>query len=65
MFQRLWAGEEGVFCFLWLGDLGQATVLDVSVNLNWLTKECGSLQMHDFDSRAYNADSHTWSVTDG
>lgn len=58
MFQRLWAEEEGEFCFLWLGDLSQATVLDVSVNLNWLTKECGSLQIHKFDS-------HTRSATNG
>lgn len=68
MFQRLWAKqEEGVvvFCFLWLVDPGQATVLDISVNLNWLVKECGSLQIHNFDSHAYNDDSCTWSVTDG
>lgn len=66
-FQRLWAREEeeeGVFCFLWPGDLGQATVLDVSANLNWLTNECGSLKIHKFDSCACNTDSCTWSVTD-
>lgn len=38
MFWSLRAKEEGMFCFIWLRDLGQATVLDVSVNLNWITK---------------------------
>lgn len=64
MFQRLWAEEEGVFCFLWLGDLGQATALDVLVNLNWFMKECSTLQIYTFDSHAYNTDSGTWTVTE-
>lgn len=64
MFQRLWAEEEGVFCFLWLGDLGQATALDVSVNLKWFTKEYSTLQIHTFESHAYDTNSRTWIVTD-
>lgn len=50
--EAFWALEEeegGEFCFLWFGNLGQATVLDISLDLNWLTKECGSLQMQKFD----------------
>lgn len=67
MFQRLWTdeGEGGVlFLMAWhpgpshcSGRLGELK--------NWLTKECGSLQIHKFDNSAYNADSRTRSVTDG
>lgn len=58
--------KGGLFCFLWPENPGQATVLDVSVNFNWLTEQWDSLgTVHKFDSHARNADSCCWSVTDG
>lgn len=59
--------KGGLLCFLWPENPGQATVLDVSVNFNWLTEQWDSLEIvHKPDSSACNADSCCcWSVTDG
>ena len=36
----------GLFCFFWPGNQGQATVLDISVNFNWLWKYTSLTYVH-------------------